>query len=86
MALGQNRKANARKVRGATTNQIFSIEKPKSGCISEVVAPTKMHRIRVQALREKGIASNKPSPLMNAAVIVHRDLLLGVRKMKVNWG
>jgi len=42
--------------------------------------------IRVQALWEKEIVSNKPCPTLNAAVIVLRDMLWSVRKMKVELG
>jgi hypothetical protein len=45
-----------------------------------------MQQLRVQALWEKEITTNKPCPMLNAAVIVLRDMLLGVRKMKVELG
>jgi hypothetical protein len=62
------------------------LKSPNLDVFQELVALAKMQRIRVQALWEKEIASNKPCPLLNAAVIVLRDMLLGVRKMKVELG
>jgi hypothetical protein len=65
---------------------IRALKSPNLDLFQELVALTKMQQIRVQALWEKEIVSNKPCSMLNAAVSVLRDMLLSVRKMKVELG
>jgi hypothetical protein len=65
---------------------IRALKSPNLDVFQELVALTKMQRLRVQALWEREITSNKPCPMLNAAVIVLRDMLLSVRKMKLELG
>jgi hypothetical protein len=65
---------------------IRALKSPNLDVFQELVALTKMQRLRVQALWDKEISSNKPCPILNAAVIVLRDMLLSVRKMKLELG
>jgi hypothetical protein len=65
---------------------IRALKSPNLDVFQELVALATMQRIRVQALWGKEITSNKPCSTLNAAVIVLRDMLLSVRKMKVELG
>jgi hypothetical protein len=86
MALGKMGKQMPVTIEANRRPDIRALKSPNLDVFQELVALAKMQRIRVQALWEKEIASNKPCPLLNAAVIVLRDMLLGVRKMKVELG
>jgi hypothetical protein len=86
MALGKMRKQLHVTIEGNNRPDIRALKSPNLDVFQELVALTKMQRIRVQALWEKEIVSNKPCPMLNAAVIVLRDMLLSVRRMKVELG
>jgi hypothetical protein len=57
-------------------------QREEEATISELVALTEIQRIRVRALWEKELVNNKRCPLLNAAVVVLRDKILSVRKMR----
>jgi hypothetical protein len=86
MALGKMGKQMHSMIEGNNRPDIRALKSPNLDVFQELVALAKMQRIRVQALWEKEIASNRPCPLLNAAVLVLRDMLLSVRKMKVELG
>jgi hypothetical protein len=86
MALGKMGKQMPVTIEANRRPDIRALKSPNLDVFQELVALTKMQRIRVQALWEREIASNKPCPMLNAAVIVLRDMLLSVRKMKVELG
>jgi hypothetical protein len=86
MALGKMRKQMSITIEANRRPDIRALKSPNLDVFQELVALTKMQRIRVQALWEKEITSNKPCPMLNAAVIVLRDMLLSVRKMNVELG
>jgi hypothetical protein len=86
MALGKMGKQMHVTIEANSKPDIRALKSPNLDAFQELVALTKMQRIRVQALWEKEIASNKPCSMLNAAVIVLRDMLLSVRKMKVELG
>jgi hypothetical protein len=86
IALGKMGKQMHVTIEANTKPDIRALKSPNLDVFQELVALTKMQRIRVQALWEKEISSNKPCPMLNAAAIVLRDMLLSVRKMKVELG
>ena len=86
MALGKIGKQMPMTIEANRRPDIRALKSPNLDVFQELVALTTMQRIRVQALWEKEITSNKPCPLLNAAVIVLRDMLLSVRKMKMELG
>jgi hypothetical protein len=86
VALGKMGKQFHLTIEGNSRPDIRALKSPNLDVFQELVALAKMQRIRVQALWEKEISSNKPCPMLNAAVIVLRDMLLSVRKMKVELG
>lgn len=86
MALGKMGKQFHLTIEGNSRPDIRALKSPNLDVFQELVALTKMQRIRVQALWEKEIASNKPCTMLNAAMVVLRDLLLSVRKMKIELG
>jgi hypothetical protein len=86
MALGKTGKQIHVTIEGNSKPDIRALKSPNLDVFQELVALTKMQRLRVQVLWEKEISSNKPCPMLNAAVIVLRDMLLSVRKMKMELG
>jgi hypothetical protein len=86
MALGKMGKQFHLTIEGNSRPDIRALKSPNLDVFQELVALTKMQRIRVRALWEKEIASNKPCTMLNAAMVVLRDLLLSVRKMKIELG
>jgi hypothetical protein len=86
IALGKMGKQMHVTIEGNSKQDIRALKSPNLDVFQELVALTKMQRLRVQALWEKEISSNKPCPMLNAAVIVLRDMLLSVRKMKLELG
>jgi hypothetical protein len=86
MALGKMGKQMPVTIEANRRPDIRALKSPNLFVFQELVALAKMQRIRVQALWEKEIASNRPCPTLNAAVMVLRDMLLSVRKMKVELG
>jgi hypothetical protein len=86
MALGKMGKQMPVTIEANRRPDIRALKSPNLDVFQELVALATMQRIRVQALWEKEITSNKPCPTLNAAVIVLRDMLLSVRKMKVELG
>jgi len=86
MALGKIGKQMPMTIEANRRPDIRALKSPNLDVFQELVALATMQRIRVQALWEKEITSNKPCSTLNAAVIVLRDMLLSVRKMKVELG
>jgi hypothetical protein len=86
IALGKMSKQLHITVEANSRPDIRALKSPNLDVFQELVALTKMQRLRVQALWDKEISSNKPCPMLNAAVIVLRDMLLSVRKMKLELG
>jgi hypothetical protein len=86
MALGKMGKQMPVTIEANRRPDVRALKSPNLDVFQELVALATMQRIRVQALWEKEITSNKPCPLLNAAVMILRDMLLSVRKMKVELG
>jgi hypothetical protein len=74
------------KIEANAKPDIRTLKSPNLDVFQELVGLTKMQRLRVQALWEKEIATNKTCPALNNAVIAYQDLLLSVRRMKLELG
>jgi hypothetical protein len=86
MALGKLGKTLHGQIEAKGKPDIRALKGPNLDVFQELVGLTKMQRLRVQALWDKEIATNKTCPALNNAVTAYRDLLLSVRRMKLELG